>query len=106
MWLGDQLTAGRQPAGKLPADDPAAVGVDHEAEEHKPLPAEQVGEVWEPLLIRPGRGEITLHTVRAAQRCWVCLGGPPRLAAPLGSLQAVLAHQALHPAAPDLLPGA
>ena len=33
-------------------------------------------------------------------------GGPPRLAAPLGALYAVLAHQALHPAAADLLAGA
>lgn len=37
---------------ELPADDHAAVGVDHEADEHQPIPAAQVREVREPLLIR------------------------------------------------------
>jgi hypothetical protein len=30
---------------ELPADDAAAVDVDHEREEHQPVPAAQVGEV-------------------------------------------------------------
>ncbi len=46
---------------ELPADDLAAVGVDHEAEEHQALPAAQIGEVGEPHLIRPGRLELALH---------------------------------------------
>ena len=50
--------------GELPPDDPAAVGVDHEAEEDQALPAAQVGEVGEPFLIRAGGGEVALHEVR------------------------------------------
>jgi hypothetical protein len=76
-------------AGELPADDPPAVGVDHEAEEHQALPAAQIREVREPLLIRPRRREVALDPVRAAQRRRVGPCGPPRLAAPLGALQGV-----------------
>jgi len=91
---------------ELPADDPPAVGIDHEAEEHQPLPAAQIREVCEPRLIGPGGREVALHEIRAAPGRRVGPGGTPRLAAALGALQAVLAHQPLHTATPDLLSGA
>jgi hypothetical protein len=47
--------------GELPANDPAAVDVDHEREEHQALPAAQVGEVRDPQLIGPLGGELALH---------------------------------------------
>src|SRR5271165_581749 len=94
---------GAHVARELPADDPPAVGIDHEAEEHEALPAAQVGEVREPQLIRPGGLEVTLNQIRAAQSRRVGTCGAPRLSPSLCALQAVLAHQPLHAAAPDLL---
>jgi hypothetical protein len=88
---------------ELPADDHPAVGVDHEAEEHQPLPAPEIREVREPLLVRPGRREVAVDPVWAAQSRRARLCGPPRLPAALCALNAVLAHQAFHPAAADLL---
>jgi hypothetical protein len=58
---------GSHVARELPADDLAAVSVDHEAEKHQALPAAQIGEVSEPHLIRAGGLEVTLHPVWAAQ---------------------------------------
>jgi hypothetical protein len=94
---------GAHVACELPADDHSAVGVDHEAEEHQPLPAAQVGEVREPLLFRPLSREITLDPVRVANRRRVGFRGAPRLDPSLGALNAVLAHRAFHPAAADIL---
>ena len=49
------------PCGSRTAtDDPPAVGVDHEAEEHEALPAAQVGEVRGPFLVRAVGSELTL----------------------------------------------
>ena len=42
--------------GKLPAHDPPAVDVDHEAQEDRALPAAQVGEVRDPELVWPRSG--------------------------------------------------
>ncbi len=38
--------------GELPADDPAAEGVDNEREEDDPLPAAQIGQIGQPELNR------------------------------------------------------
>jgi hypothetical protein len=38
--------------GELPAHHAAAVGVEHEGEEHQPLPASEVGEIGDPELVR------------------------------------------------------
>ena len=46
---------GAHVVGELPADDPAAVDVDHEREEDDALPAAQVGEVDAPELVRARR---------------------------------------------------
>jgi hypothetical protein len=70
---------------ELPADDHPAVGVDHEAEEHQPLPAPQIREVREPHLIRPRGLDVALHPVWAAQRRGVGLQDLVR-AAQLGDL--------------------
>ena len=44
---------GAHVARELPADDPPAVDVDYEAEEHQALPAAQVAEVGHPESVRP-----------------------------------------------------
>jgi hypothetical protein len=90
---------------ELPAHDPPAVGVDHEAEEHQPLPAAQIREVREPLLIWPRRSEVALNAISRASRRGVGLGSAPGLAAPLGALDVVLAHQAPHTISADILAG-
>ena len=84
---------------QLPAHHLAAVGVEHEAEEHQPLPAAQVGQVGDPQLVRPADREVALHQVGPAVGQRVRSGGPPRLASALGALDSVAAHQPLHPAA-------
>ena len=50
-------------------------------------------------------GELALHQVWAALDVRVGLGGAPRLAAALGALNPVRAHQALHLGARDPLAG-
>ena len=86
---------GAHVTGELPADDPAAEDVDHEREEHQPLPAAQVAEVRDPQTIRGRRAEVTPDQVRPPRRRSVGDRGPPWLAAPLGALDTVGAHQPL-----------
>jgi hypothetical protein len=38
--------------GQLPAHDSAAEGVNHEREEHEPLPAAQIAQICHPQLVR------------------------------------------------------
>src|SRR5215217_2132852 len=57
---------GAHVTGQLPADDPAAVDVDDEAEEQQAFPAAQVGEVRDPQLIGLLGGEVALDAVGAA----------------------------------------
>jgi hypothetical protein len=89
--------------GELPADDPARVDVQHEAEEHNTLPAADVREVRDPCAVRSERAEVAVdeirrrHRVAAGDRC------SPRLAAALGATDAVGRHQPLDTAAPDVL---
>jgi len=92
-------------AGELPADDPAAVGVDDKAEEDQALPAAQVGEVRHPQLVGPLGAEVPLDKVGAAVRGRVGERGAPGLGAALGAPNAVVAHQALHLTARGLLAG-
>src|SRR4051794_4365784 len=89
--------------GELPADDAAAVDVDDEGEEQLAFPAAQVGEVRHVEPIRAGGGEVALDPVWPAGRVGVRHGGAPGLAAALGALDAVLAHQPLHAIAADVL---
>jgi len=70
---------------ELPADDRAAVGVDHEREVDDAFPAAQVGEVGEPELVRPARGEVALDEVsrpNAFRFAKVVRHGLPRRFAP------------------------
>ena len=98
-----QNERGAHVAGELPADDPAAVGVDDEREEHHAFPASEVGDVGDPEPIRAGGGEVAIDEVRAPARGRIRFGGAPWLAAAFGAADAVGAHQALHGAARDRL---
>ena len=72
---------GAHRGGELPADNPAAVGVDDEREEDQAFPAAQVGEVRDPELVRPARGEVAVDPVGRAQRPRVGDRRAPGLAA-------------------------
>src|SRR5438445_3143665 len=91
---------------ELPADDLAAVRVDHEREEDEPFPAAQVGQIGDPELVRLGRREVALDEIGPPASGRIGLGCPPGLAAPLRTLDASRAHQPLHAAARYLLAGA
>ena len=91
--------------GELPADDPAAVDVDHEGEEDDALPAAQVGEIHAPELVGPGGHELALDEIGRPLSRLVGDGRAPWLAPAFGALNAVCAHQPLDLAAPDLLAG-
>jgi hypothetical protein len=80
---------GAHVAGELPADDPAAVGVDDEREEHHAFPAAQIGDVRDRELIRSGRGEVAVDQVRTPARGRVGPSGAPWFAAPLGAADPV-----------------
>jgi hypothetical protein len=82
--------------GELPADDAAAVDVDDEREEQQAFPAAQIREVRHVEPIRAGGGEVALDPVGPARGVGIGHGGAPGLAAALGALDAVLAHQPLH----------
>jgi len=86
---------GAHVAGELPADDAPRERVDDEAEEHDALPAAQVREVRQPQLVGPGGAEVAIDEVRRARGGRVRRGRAPRLAAALGALDGVLAHQPL-----------
>ena len=96
---------GAHVVGELPADDPAAVDVDHEREEDDALPAAQVGEIHAPELVGPGGHELALDEIGRPPSCLVRDGCAPRLAPAFGALNAVCAHQPLDLAAPNLLAG-
>jgi hypothetical protein len=91
--------------GELPADDPPRVDVDDEREEDDALPAAQISQVGDPQLVRARCGEVALDQVGPPAGFDVGRGRAPRLAAALGALDAVSAHQPLHAAAPDVLAG-
>jgi hypothetical protein len=88
--------------GELPADDPPAVDVDHEREEHQSFPATQIGEVRDPESVRSRRSEVAPDQVRPPRRARVGDCRAPRLAAALGALNAVRAHQPLDAVAPGV----
>jgi hypothetical protein len=57
--------------------------------------------IADPEPIRAGSGEVALHEIRAPHCQRIGRGGAPGLAAALGALQAMRAHQPLHAAAPE-----
>ena len=83
-------------AGELQADDPARADVDDEAEVDHALPAAHVAEVGDPEPVRAVGGEVAIDEIRRPRRRRIGPGGAPRLAAPLGALDALAAHQPLH----------
>jgi hypothetical protein len=84
---------GAHVAGELPADDAAGERVEHEAEEHGPLPAAQIGEVRHPQRVRSLCGELAVDKIRPPRRERIRRGCPPRLPTPLRPGQALDAHQ-------------
>jgi hypothetical protein len=96
---------GAHVAGELPADDAPGEDIDDEAEEHHALPAAQVGEVRDPQPIGPLGAEVALHEIGRTVGSGIGRGGAPRLAAALGALDGVGAHQALDPVTPDPFAG-
>jgi hypothetical protein len=90
---------------QLPAHDAAREDVDDEAEEHRALPAAQVGEVRDPQPIGPLGAEGALNEIGRTVGRGVGRGGAPRLAAALGALDGVGAHQPLDPVTPDRFAG-
>jgi hypothetical protein len=97
---------GAHVGGELPADHLAAEGVDHEGEEHQPLPAPEIREVGDPELVGSAGAEVALDEIGPPLGARVGPGRPPRLAAPLGALDAVGAHQPLDAIAAHSLAGA
>src|SRR5205809_499642 len=84
-----------EPVCQLPADDLAREDVDDEGKEDEPLPAAQVRQVGDPEAVGTGGLEVALDEVGAALRERVGPGRAPRLAAPLGALDAGGLHEAL-----------
>jgi hypothetical protein len=93
---------GAHMSGELPPDNASTVGVDDKRKKHHPLPAAQVCEIREPFLVRAGGGEVALDEIWASRGDRIGDGGAPWLAAPLGTLDPVGAHQSLDAAATDL----
>ena len=100
---GVQHEAGAHAGGQLPADDPAAVGVQHEAKYETPCQLRRY--VKSATHNASGR--------QAAKRRWTRSAAAPRrvgrrgadpLAAPLGAFDAVCAHQPPHPVATHPVP--
>ena len=87
----------------LPADDHAGEHVDQEREVHTSLPGAQVGQIANPQPVGPIGGEVPVDEVWALVSLGIGGRGPPRLPAPLGALDARLAHQTGDTVAADLL---
>jgi hypothetical protein len=94
---------GAHVAGELPADDHPREHVDDEREVQDTLPAAQIREIADPQAVRGARGEVPANEVRPPFGLRIGCCGPPRLAAALGALDPVIAHQPLHLAARDPL---
>ena len=95
---GVQGQLGRHPVMGAPPDDPTGVDILDERGEAHPRPGRHVGEIDDPQLVRPGRGEVALHMVGRSRRGIVSLRGH-ELLAPDNALHPVGAHQAGHLAA-------
>ena len=61
---GIQDEVGAHVTGELPADDPARVDVEHEAEEHRDHPAAEAREARDPRAVRRRRGEVAAAEAR------------------------------------------
>src|SRR5438034_1239751 len=87
---------------ELPADDPPAVAVEDEREIAEAVPGADVGQVGDPLLVRPGRCEVTLQEVAGPLNRSLVGDRRPFLGAAELALEPVLAHHAGDLVAADL----
>ena len=92
-----------QVVGHRPADDLAAPGIQHHGKVEEACRRRHVGDVGDPELVRPGRGELAIHQVRRRPGVLVT-PGRHRAAVPMaGANQASLPHQPRNPFAAVLL---
>ena len=96
---------GAHVAGELPAHDAAREDVEDEAEEHHALPAAQIGEVRDPQLIGQLGVEVAPDEIGRTVGRGVGRGSAPRLAAALGALDGIGAHQPLDAVTPNRFAG-
>lgn len=91
---------GGHPCRATPPDDPPGVHIGDERGEHRPGPDRHVGQVHDPELVGPRRGEVPVDQVRGPPGLLVGPGGDRGLTA-AHAAQPELAHQSLHGAARD-----
>jgi hypothetical protein len=97
MLKGVQDQVGGHRPGGPPADDPAAVGVDHEGHVDEPAPGHDVGEVGHPQSVRRRRVEAPVDQIRMAHMGVVSHGGLV-LGAVSRTFPTVFPHDPLHSA--------
>lgn len=89
---------GRHPVRGAPTDNPPEVDVGDERGEAHTRPSRDIGDVHDPELVRPLRGEVALHAIR-----WPCRRGigasRDELLAAADPTQPLLAYQQLDRAA-------
>src|SRR5207244_6573561 len=91
-----------QVCGELPADDHAAVAVEDKSEVDEAGPGPDVGDVGDPLLVRPGRREVALQEVAAPlERCLV-RDRRPLLRAAADAFKSLSSHQSSDVVAADV----
>ncbi len=96
---GVEDEVGLEVLGGLPANDAAAADIQHEGEVDEAFAGLQVGEVADPQLVGGRCREAPLDEIGRARRCVVGLCQPAASGLALSALQAVAAHQPLHPPA-------
>ena len=74
---GVQGQLGRHPVMGAPPDDPTRVDILDERGEAHPRPGRHVGEIDDPQLVRPGRGEVALHMAARRDDPVACEQVPP-----------------------------
>jgi hypothetical protein len=91
-----------QVGGELPTDDHAAVEVEYEGEVDEAVPGPEVGDVGDPLLVRPPRREVALQEVARPLERGLVRDRRPALLAAADSFEALGAYQSGDPVAADL----
>src|SRR5579859_7139579 len=89
---------GVQHGTQRPTDDAARVDVEDDGQVEPALPGADVGDVGDVLLVRPGRREVSVHQIGGRSGLGVALGGLA-IAAPMGTLDAQMAHEPEDPLA-------
>src|SRR5262245_19101410 len=89
---------GDQGRGNAPPDDTSGKDVNHKRDVREAAPRRDVGEIRDPELIRPTRGEVSINQVTRAIRVRPRLRGGRPCPAAHRARQTHLAHQAPDPA--------